>query len=334
MSLTNSQYDAIMRLYNERQLNNRRELDRRRSDAYAKVPRLSELDDEVTALSLKKALFLLNEPDGSDIDLARETARIADERRSLLARAGFPEDHLEMHYTCPLCRDTGYTPDGRKCSCFRREEIRLLYSQSNLDAVLERENFDHFSLDYYDSALVNKDGISARSEAERALSLSRSFVENFPANLSKGTPENLCYYGNVGTGKTFLTHCIAHDLLEKGVSVLYMTAYDLFDKLGKYTFRTDEEMKQAHDAVFSCDLLIIDDLGTELTNSFVISQLFLLINDRLLNRKSTVISTNLSPANFRDAFTDRVFSRIYESYKLIHLSGRDIRVQKKLSGGN
>lgn len=172
-------------------------------------------------------------------------------------------------------------------------------------------------------------GLSARKTAAQALDRAWKFVKNFSSQF-----ENLCLYGDTGVGKTFLSHCIAKELIERGFSVIYFTAFDLFELLERHKFSSSEEIVDAHRHIFDCDLLIIDDLGTELTNSFVASQFFLCINERILRKKSTVISTNLSMEQFADIYSERTFSRILSHYKMIRLFGNDIRVQKRLTGGN
>ena len=156
-------------------------------------------------------------------------------------------------------------------------------------------------------------------------------MRDFRQNHRKGTPENLFFYGDVGVGKTHLSHAIAKGVLDLGCSVLYLTAYDLFDLMSRYKFHSEEDLKETYETVYACDLLIIDDLGTEMLNNFVTSELFLIVNERILQKKSTIISTNLSIMKVREAFSERTFSRIMGSYRLIHISGEDIRIRKRLS---
>ena len=328
MSLTNSQYDAVLRLYQEKQLRHKREQDQRIRTAFEKLPRLEEIDREVAALSLKKARILLSKQTAGDFDLDAAIRELAEERRVLLLSHGFPEDFLELRYDCPVCRDTGFV-NGQKCGCFRRTEISLLYTQSNLQEILKEENFDHFRLDYYGEDLVSpSSGLTARETASRALSCDRGFVLNFSSRF-----ENICLYGDTGVGKTFLSHCIARELIEQGFSVIYFTAFDLFELLEQYRFSSSKDMEETHQHIFDCDLLILDDLGTELTNSFVASQFFLCVNERILRKESTILSTNLSMEQFAEVYSERTFSRILSNYKMIHLFGNDIRIQKRLTGG-
>lgn len=328
MPLTNTQYDQIMRQYNARQASHQRTLDAHNREISARIPRIAEINREIGSASIKKARELLNgRPD--DWDLKTVIADLSNERRRLLLAHGYPEDYLEMHFDCPKCRDTGFI-EGKKCSCFKQAAIELLYEQSKLSDILSRENFDTFDERWYDAD--DMDEATGKSSLELACSArdtSWDFTQHFQDVFS-----NLFFYGHTGVGKTFLTHCIAREIIEQGHSVIYFSAYDLFDELAKRTFHSYDNTPELPDYVGECDLLIIDDLGTELTNTFVQSRLFLLINERLTQKKPTIISTNLEIGAFSEMYSERTFSRIFSNYTMIKLTGRDIRFQKKLSGGN
>ena len=145
------------------------------------------------------------------------------------------------------------------------------------------------------------------------------------------TPQNLFIYGDTGVGKTFLSHCIACEILKKAYSTLYFPSYDLFNLLAKETFARESGDGGIMEYVLNCDLLILDDLGTELANTFTVSRLFQILNERALRRRSTILSTNLSPKDFRDIYSERVFSRITSSYTLVKFTGSDIRIRKKIA---
>ena len=259
--------------------------------------------------------------------LRRHIRRLSDQKTQLLVSAGYPKDYLQPHFCCPDCQDTGYI-GTQKCHCFRQAIIDLLYTQSNLREFLDTENFSRFSLGYYPTDVIDPvTGQNAQQIARRALSECRSFVKNFDTSF-----ENLFLYGNTGLGKTFLSHCIARELLETAHSVIYFSAFRLFELFADAAFRrgSDDLPEELKQHIFDCDFLIIDDLGTELTNSFVSSQLFLVLNERILRRKSTLISTNLALGTFADTYSERVFSRISSSYTMLKLIGDDIRIRKKL----
>lgn len=327
MSLTNAQYDAIMQTYDEKQLRHRHILDEHIKEAYETIPQLSEIDAKVAEISISKLRARFHDQT-DETDLHAAISALSDKRRKLLETFGFPGDYLDMQYDCPNCRDTGYI-DNRKCHCFLASEIELLYEQSNIRDRLKEENFSVFSLDYYSRDIRNEStGLSSYETASIALQKCISFTENFKTSF-----ENLFFYGDTGLGKTFLSHCIAKELIDHAFSVIYFTAFDLFTFLAKHRFSPDGDAKNVQDNLFDCDLLIIDDLGTELTNSFVSSQLFLCINERLLRKKSTIISTNLPLEQFAETYSERTFSRISSSYTMIKLFGNDIRIQKKIAGG-
>ena len=326
MALSNSQYDAIMREYGRQQIENHHKLEERRKEIYARLPVVRQLEAEIAERSVACAKKLL-EGDKSVLDRLKEDLRDLREQKALIIRAaGYPDDYLELHYRCPDCRDTGLI-DGRKCHCFLQAQMKLLHAQSNLEDVLERENFKALSYEYYDDTeILPQLGITNAAYMRRVVAGCREFVRDFDKKH-----DNLLFTGSTGVGKTFLTNCIARELMDDFHSVIYLTASDLFDVFSRNKFDYDnaEDMKDMYRFILDCDLLIIDDLGTELNNSFTSSQLFYCINERMNMSRSTIISTNLTLARLRDSYTDRVTSRIMSGYRMIPLYGGDIRLLKK-----
>ena len=264
MSLKNFQYEAIMRDYNQKQFQHKHEQDEHIRLAEEKIPRLGQIRREIAALGLNKARLVLGAGDGEDFDLESAIGALAKERKALLLENGFPADYLELHYDCPICKDTGYV-NGEKCACFRKAAVDLLYTQSNIRDILEEENFDNFSFQYYSPDFRDPgSGITASEAARSAYDKAWAFIEGFGERS-----DNLMIYGDTGVGKTYLTHCIAKELLDRSYFVLYFSAFDLFDLLSKNTFQRDVQSADMASFIYDCDLLIIDDLGTELTNSFV-----------------------------------------------------------------
>ena len=317
MSLTNTQYDIILRDYENRQLRNRHELERKTAYVYEHVPGYRELEEQVAAISVSQGKKYLSGDERAMEELKGILAEISSSKKQLLSEAGLPEDYLNPVYTCPDCQDTGYI-HGQKCHCFKQAMITLLYEQSNIREVLQNDNFQSLSYEYYEGEDLPR--------FKNAVTTCRNFIKNFNSDY-----HNLFFYGTVGTGKTFLSNCVAKELIESGHSVIYFSAAGLFDLLSRYSFdyKSKEDERERYADLYQCDLLIIDDLGTELTNQFVASRLFSLLNERHMGKKATVISTNLSLEELRNRYSDRIFSRITSHYELCKLTGPDIRMYKK-----
>ena len=330
MGLKNYQYEKILRGYDEKQLANKHELNLRVKNAYTKIPELKEIDDSIISGAMKSAKHLLTNNDNDEsIELLKKAAISAtQDRKSLLKLHGFPEDYLELQYQCNECMDTGYIASD-KCHCFKQSIVNLLYSQSNIRSAIEKENFSNFFFFFYPDNYIDESvGLTTRHNMEKVVDQTKSFIRNFGTSFN-----NLLIYGNTGVGKTFLTNCIAKELLDSSFTVIYLTAFQLFDILEKNKFKRDdesEEIQNQFNYILDCDLLIIDDLGTELTNSFINTQLYLCINERYLREKSTIISTNLSLDNINVKYSERIFSRIISNYSLLKIIGDDIRLQKYL----
>lgn len=319
MPLNNNQYDSIIRTYEEKQNKNRYLLEERRRYVYQKIDGYKELADSIASISVQQGRKLLSGDETALTELRRLLRELSEAKNGLLLSAGLPADYLEPVYDCPDCRDTGYI-NGKKCHCFRQAEISLLYEQSNISQLLEKENFSTLSYDYYQG----EDLARFRSAAEA----SKKFARNKDFDY-----HNLFFYGTVGTGKSFLSGCIAKEMIENGRSVIYFSAVRLFETLSQISFdhKSKEDLHNMHHDLYQCDLLIIDDLGTELTNNFITTQLFSCLNERHIRRKPTIISTNLSLEELRNRYSDRIFSRIMSNYQIYKLTGPDIRIRKKLN---
>lgn len=327
MPLSNSQYDAIIREYHARQIKNKHMVESRIKEVYGKDPRLKAIDNAVSSCSLLQARRLLNGDVTALSKLRNQLSDYKQQRLDILKELGYSEQYFEPSYECPDCKDTGYIGNER-CHCFKQRAIDLVYTQSNIRSILKNENFDTFSYDYYSKTEINPaTGLTALETMQNAVKDCRKFIDEFDNAFS-----NLFFYGDTGVGKTFLSNCVAKELLDTGHSVIYFTAFQLFDIFKRNTFykATDEDMIAAHRNIFECDLLIIDDLGTEMPNAFTVSQLFLCLNERMLRKKSTIISTNLTLHQIAEIYSERTFSRISSSYMILKLFGDDIRIQKKL----
>lgn len=330
MPLNNTLYEAVMRHYDRLQAEDRRDRDARLEEIRSRVPEYARVESEIARICADAARQRVLKGSDALSGLKARTDALLSRQEALLLENGFPKDHADMRYHCPLCRDTGWH-DGKKCRCFQAAVSAELALHSDLEAILEKENFRTFDLTYYPEEKDPKLGISPRRNMEDILKRCRDYLRHFDDQ-----PSNLFIYGKTGVGKTFLTHCIARALLDQSRTVLYVTAFELIEIFEAHTFGAEKDGDDpAGDSLFEAlldfDALIIDDLGTELTNTFTVSQLFLCINERQLRGKSTIISTNLSLEEVQDIYSERVFARIISYYDILLIAGDDIRVKKALS---
>ena len=324
MGLTLSQYDALMREYDRNKLMHKRELDEKFNEIYSKIPRIREINESISSISIQGAKRMLLEGEGTTEDIKKQIEALSKEKASLLRQNGYPEDYLTMEYTCPKCQDTGDVGQ-HKCSCLKNSIIEILYEQSNIKDVLEKENFNTFSFKHYDNDVKDSiTGLTPLENMHEVVKTCRDYIDNFKTEY-----RSLYLYGPTGVGKTFLTNCIAKELIESSHSVIYVSSIRLFELLADSTFKKNGSLegKDLANNILDCDLLIIDDLGTEMVNSFTAASLFNCINERHLRRKSVIISTNLSLAELRQTYSERVFSRITSNYTLLKIYGDDLRLK-------
>lgn len=331
MALTRIQYDTIMHEYEERRRKNQLLLSKRYEEIYHIIPDFKELDAQIAHNSVEKGKALLCGSNEAILaELKQSNLELSMTKIERLVEYGYPKDYLEPIYQCFDCHDTGYI-GTEKCHCLKQAIIWLLYSQSGIRERLKSENFQSFCFDYYSPHIEDPTRPSPRENISSILNVCKQFIQHFPENH-----DNFLFQGNAGVGKTFLSNCIAKELLDREFSVIYLTAFQLFDILEKHRFhknKTDSDISPftiEFDYLLDCDLLIIDDLGTEMNNSFISSQLFLCINERLLKKRSTVISTNLSLSDLSAAYSERVVSRLVENYHICNIYGDDIRLLKAL----
>ena len=266
MSLKNSQYDMLMREYNRRQLNNFHQQQKRIEQAYQMAPELKQIAEKLSSLSAQRARDLIN-GNPKQADLVRSQISSLKKRRlTILSAHGLPSDYMDLHYHCSDCKDTGYI-NGKKCHCFQQAAVDLLYDQSNLKEILQRENFSTFSFRYYSTEYNHSLKRSIRDYMKDVVNRCKTYISTF-----EKCHGNLLFTGNTGVGKTFLSNCIAKELIERTNSVVYLTATELFEVFSRSSFSYNEEAHEDIDHyILDSDLLIIDDLGTERTNSFTVS---------------------------------------------------------------
>lgn len=322
--------ENILHGYEQKRLRNKRLLQERTAAVYKAVPQIETLDNEISSSYLRAARLRVG---GTGEDKARadeikaHSRAMSAEKQRLLVENGYPSDYLMPIYDCDICKDTGYD-NGRRCTCFTKQLIASLYEHSNLRNVLEKENFDTFSLDFYGKEPYEGKDYSPRENISNILQRSKQLIRDFDTEgRERG---NILIYGETGLGKTFLTNCIAKELLDTGHSVLYLSANELFEGvLAEYLMNRKTELEELYNYIYNSELLVIDDLGTELTNNFVLSQLFEIINKRRIIGVSTLISTNLSMKQLRNRYSERIMSRIIADYTVFNIYGDNIRYQKR-----
>lgn len=314
--------DDLIRIkaeYREKYQNARNEADMRAEKIYMEIPRVKAIDVVLSRTVLEIMSAVNSGKENSEEALARVRARNAElmeERAKLLLSAGYPTDYTDVHYDCEKCGDTGYV-DGKMCECMKRELVMAGYQSSGLGRLISKQSFENFSLDYYKTG-----GANYQNMEHSFLSL-RSFANNF----SSDTYKNFLLVGGTGLGKTHLSTSVAKTVIEKGFDVLYVCAIDMFADFEQKQFGNGEDNTRRY---FDCDLLIIDDLGTELTNQFTVSCLYNVINSRINSAKSTFINTNLSKKEIEAKYAERITSRLFGEYYPLVFSGVDVRKQKMM----
>lgn len=304
-----------------------------RSDMKKKIydinPRLSEIDNEINFVGINAAKEIIKNPKDKDkisFKLKERLYELNTEKNMIYSELGINEEYFDNAYKCKKCKDTGFI-NGKECSCFRQYLIKKAYGRSLLNGVSNNETFDRFNLDYYSKNMRDKNGLTYYENMRIVYTSCFKFVECFKKEYS-----NLLLMGKTGLGKTFLCNSVAKAVLDRGFTVIYLSAGRLFKTLQEEQFNNndDTEFSSFFDDVLSVDLLIIDDMGTEFPTVLTGSQLFNILNERIVNKRPTVISTNMMPEGIKELYSDRVLSRLTDSFEFLKLTGEDIRMKKRL----
>ncbi len=332
----NSVYNEIERGYEQKRMRAVAEAAKKKKDLIEMYPEFAALEDELNIYAIEQAKSAIRKT-GIDKQVVTENmeTKINEIKASMdkfLLEHGFSKDYLEPNYECKKCQDTGFVEvNGKvsKCSCLIQKLVDITYKQSNM-LKLNEENFNTFDTCYF-SNIPNKEKYgSDKSPLENILNIKKIALD-FCNNIDMPEQKSLLLIGNTGTGKTFISNAIAAQVISQGFSVLYQTAPILMDMMLDSKIRGSKEdaLREKYDQIFDVDLLIIDDLGTETLNSMKFTELFNIINTRLLKNKKTVISTNLVLPELAEQYDARVMSRLIGNYTICKFYGEDIRLKKK-----
>ncbi len=328
MGYSSSVYKAAADKLFERRLKAEKDAEKRRADVYRKLPRVKELEKEISSAGIKVARAVL-----SGKDLTSQMSRLRDENLSMqneladiLKSNGYPENIFEPSYICKKCSDTGYYEENGKtvvCSCMKQALVQCACEELNKTAPLSLSTFDSFRLDYYEKSTDIKTNMSPYNHMSKVLGYCKNYAENFNKNSG-----SIFMKGKTGLGKTHLSLAIANEVIKKGFGVIYVSAPSLAHRLEK-NFFSKSDNDPINDMLLECDLLIVDDLGTEFHTQFSISEIYNILNSRILSLKPIIINTNLNLLELEKIYSERFVSRIMGNAEKLDFMGTDIRVIKK-----
>jgi len=335
--MDNSLLKQVLKEYDEKRTRAILEAERRKKELMNINPRLQEIEKELSTNSIQasKAILVADSKEKASLlaNLKKKNNSLIKEKNDFIKNLSKENNYLNPHFECKLCKDTGYVQkDGKisMCSCLKQRIFDIAYNKSNM-GNLERENFSSFNIRVF-SDKPNKELYKSDLSPRENMQIIREKVKSFIENFDNPEEKNLIFTGNTGVGKTFLTNCIANEMLQLGKTVLYQTAPVMFDEINDAKFGREHARFDLYDNILNVDLLIIDDLGTEKITDSKITELFTIINTRLLNQNhkitKTIISTNLNVDELFKTYTTRIGSRLAGSYRFLRFFGDDLRFKK------
>jgi len=328
--MSNKNLEVLLTEYEQKRRRAEMDLEYRKQELYKKVPRLQEIELEMNKISINKAKSILSNNIKIE-DLEDKVQSLKSEKESILKKENIGCAFFKPTYECQTCKDTGYILDETNktvmCSCLKQNLLNNLYNKSNLSNI-DKENFESFNEKIFSDKIISGYGCSPRDNIINIKNASLNFIENFDNENTK----SLVFTGNTGLGKSYMSNCIANELLKKGKTVLYQTAPVLLETIidNKFNKYKTSNTSDFYNDILNVDLLIIDDLGTEYLNAMKLSELFTIINTRILNLNKvtrTIISTNLNVKDIFKLYEERIGSRLVKYYDWFQFWGEDLRLK-------
>ena len=317
----------LLKEYEIKRLHAEQLADEKKEQLFKRYPEFEQINSEIAKCGLALTREKLQAQNSSKIvSLKQKLELLKEKKHSFLQSINLNEANLLPKYECSICNDTGYissTDNLTMCSCLKQKLINISYNKSNINK-LAFENFNNFDINMY-SDEINEEKYHSTVSPRQNILIIKKIVDNFLADFDNPKGKNLLFTGSPGLGKTFLSNCIAKELIDNGKIVLYQTAPIMLDNIIDCKFGKNNISKDFLESIFNSDLLIIDDLGTESINNIKFTELFNVINTRILSNKKTIISTNLSIQNLFSIYDERIVSRIVGYYNICKFFGDDIR---------
>ena len=333
--MSTNNLESLLNEYEQKRRKAEMDLDERIENLYKKFPELEEIDDKINQISIDKTKAILNKQNGIE-EMDKEISKLKKQKEDFLNKNNIKQEYFEPNYECKICKDTGYVQDINNktvmCNCLKQKLLNMSYNKSNLSDI-KKENFENFNINLFSDEINTqkyKIKCSPRQNMINIKNACMKFIENFD-NLDE---KSLLFVGNTGLGKTYMSNAIANELLKKGKTVLYQTAPVLLETIidNKFNKYKNHNADNFYKNVLNVDLLIIDDLGTESINTLTVSELFTIINTRILNLNNkptkTIISTNFSIEQIFKNYEERIGSRIAGNYNIYQFVGEDLRLKR------
>lgn len=321
MGYNNSIYKKIYEEYKDKYLIARERADAHAAELHRTIPEVAEIDRALsrTGLAIFSASLSGDNYKERLDEIRKKNEELQSKRAKLLAMNGYPEDYSDVKYDCVKCGDTGFI-GNTMCTCMRESLVLAGIENSGFADLMREQSFDNFDLDYYKSNPNHYEIMRRNLE----------FLKKYAYNFDERNSRSILMMGGTGLGKTHLSSAVARCIIEQGKDVFYTGAIKLFSNFEDQRFKStySSDLNESIDRYFGCDLLIIDDLGTEMINQFSVSTLYNLLNDRLSRRKPTIVNTNLTKEEIQKKYTDRITSRMFGEFQLLFFMGTDIRAQK------